>query len=282
MWFVKHYRSNTRLAPKPKFYALGLVAVVAVLLPSITLIGALVTTDRYIVGGDATVSEDQYVTATSGKVEGVIDGDLTIFSGSLSITGEVTGSVTVFSVGSVTISQGAKIGGSLRGSAGTIRIDGSVADDVFVGAASIVVDPTGQVGRDVIGFGGALTIRGDVGRDIRGRTMRTEISGSVGGDVDIATQGLDIVATASIGGDVLYRSPGDAAIDDSAQITGTITRLPTRGNFVYGVILSLATAITFFASWWPESLLSGSFVHRAVAPLEPFCANPSARSLPAS
>lgn len=75
--------------------------------------------------------------------------------------------------------------------------------------------------------------------------MRTEISGTVDGDVDIATQGLDITGTASIGGDVLYRSPGDADINASAQIDGTTTRLPTRGNFIYGVILSLATVISF-------------------------------------
>jgi hypothetical protein len=245
MWFVTHYPSNRRSDTKPRFYALGLLAVLAVLLPSVTTFAALVTTDRYIVSVDDTVTEDQYVTATSGKIEGVIVGDLTIFTGSLTITGNVTGSVTVFTVGSVTIAEGATVGGSLRGSAGTVRVAGAVGDDVFIGAVSVVVDPSGEVGRDVIGFGGALTIRGDVGRDVRGRTMRTEISGSVGGDVDIATQGLDITPTASVGGDVLYRSPSEADINDAAQVTGTITRLPSRGNFIYGVILSLATVISF-------------------------------------
>ncbi len=245
MWFVTHYPSNRRADSKPRFFAFGFVVVLAVLLPGLSTFAALVTTDRYIVSESDTVNEDQYVTATSARVEGIIEGDLTVFSGSLTITGEVTGSVTVFSVGSVKVADGAVIGGSLRGSAATVSIAGSVADDLFIGAASIVVDPSGTVGRDVIGFGGALTVRGDVGRDVRGRTMRTEISGSVGGDVDVATQGLDITGTAEIGGDVLYRSPGDADIDGAAQITGTITRLPTRGNFLYGVVLSLATVISF-------------------------------------
>jgi cytoskeletal protein CcmA (bactofilin family) len=244
MWFVKHFLSKRRRSRKPRFYALGTVAVFVVLLPSISTFAALVTTDRYIVGDEQTVTEDQYVTASSGQVEGVIDGDLTIFSGSLTITGKVTGSVTVFSVGSVTVAEGASIAGSLRGSAGTLHVAGTVGSDVFAGAASIVIDPTGVVGRDVLAFGGALTVRGDIGRDIRGRTMRTEISGDVGGDVDIATQGLDITSTASVGGDVLYRSPADADIDDQAQISGTITRLPTRGNFIYGIILSLATVVS--------------------------------------
>jgi cytoskeletal protein CcmA (bactofilin family) len=244
MWFVKHYLSNRRSTPKPRFYALGLVAVLAVMLPTMTTFAALVTTDRYIVRAGETVAEDQYVTSTLAFVEGVIDGDLTIFSGSVTITGEVLGSVHVFTVGTVTVADGAHIGGSLRGTAGTLRVEGTVDGDVFVAAGSVNIDPSGRVGRDVMGFGGGLTVSGDVGRDVRGRTFRAEISGDVGGDVDIATQGLDITGTAVIDGDVLYRSPSDANIDEDAQISGSITRLPTRGNFIYDVILSMATVVS--------------------------------------
>ncbi|GMQ93778.1 MAG: hypothetical protein BMS9Abin12_1258 [Acidimicrobiia bacterium] len=245
MWFVKHYLSSRQTLSKPRYFALGVVAVLAVLLPSLTTFAALVTTDRYIVREDDTVAEDQYVIATSGQIEGIVDGDVTIFSGSLTITGEVTGSVTVLSVGNVTVADGAKIGGSLLGSAGSVHVVGTIDRDVFIGAASIVIDPTGVVGRDVIVFGGALTVSGDVGRDVRGRTMRTNISGTVGGDVDIATQNLDIDRSAVVEGDLLYRSPREADIDPSAQIVGTVTRLPTRGNFIYGIILSLATIVSF-------------------------------------
>jgi cytoskeletal protein CcmA (bactofilin family) len=221
------------------------VAVLAVLIPSLTTFAALITTDTYIVRATDTVTEDQYVTSTSAHVEGVIDGDLTIFSGSVTIEGDITGSVTVFSVASVTITEGAHIGGSLRGTAGTLLVAGAVDGDLFVTSASVVVDPSGEIGRDAMGFGGALTIRGGVARDVRGRTMRTEISGDVAGDVDIASQSLTITSTASIGGDVLYRSPSDAAIDGEADVAGSVTRLPTQGNFIYGVILSMATVISF-------------------------------------
>ena len=245
MWFVTHYPSSRRSTPRPRFYAFGLVAVLAILVPSITTFAALITTDTYIVRAEETLTEDQYVTSTSAHIEGVVDGDLTIFSGSITITGEVTGSVTVFSLASVTVSEGARIGGSLRGTAGTLRIAGTVGSDLFVAAASIVIDPSAEIGRDVMGFGGAVTVRGDVARDLRGRVFRSEISGDVGGDVDIATQSLVITPDASIGGDVLYRSPSDADIDEGAQIAGSVTRLPTQGNFLYGVILSMATVISF-------------------------------------
>lgn len=245
MWFVTHYLSNRRPTRQPKFYALGLVAVLAVMLPTMTTFAALITTDRYIVREGETAAEDQYVTSTLAFVEGVIDGDLTIFSGSVTITGDVLGSVTVFTVGSVTVADGAHIGGSLRGTAGTLRIAGNVDDDVFVAAGSLIIEPSGRVGRDVMGFGGGLTVGGDVARDVRGRILRAEISGDVGGDVDIATQGLDVTDSAVIDGDVLYRSSSDANIDEAAQISGSVTRLPTRSNFIYDVILSMATVISF-------------------------------------
>lgn len=44
---------------------------------------------------------------------------------------------------------------------------------------------------------------------------------------------------------MLYRSPSEADIAVSAEIVGTVTRLPTQSNFIYGVILSLATLISF-------------------------------------
>lgn len=245
MWFVTHYRCNRGSIPRPKFYALGLVAVLAAMLPTMTTFAALITTDRYIVRAGESVGEDQYVSSTSAFVEGVIDGDLTIFSGSVTITGDVVGSVTVFSVGSVTVADGARIGGSLRGSAGTLRVAGTVESDVFVAAASVIIEPSARIGRDVMGFGGGLTVGGDVARDVRGRILRAEISGDVGGDVDIAAQKLDVTGTAVIDGDVLYRSSSDANIDEAAQISGSVTRLPTRGNFIYGVILSLATVVSF-------------------------------------
>lgn len=228
-----------------RYFGLGLVAVLAVALPSLTTFAALITVDQYIVRAQDIVSEDQYVTATSAQIEGVIDGDVTIFTGSLTITGEVTGSVTVFTVGRVIVAEGASIGGSLQGAAGSVQVAGSVGKDVFIGAASVVIDPTGEVGRDVMAFGGALKVEGEVGRDVRGRMMRTSVGGGVGGDLDIATQGLDIERSASIAGDVLYRSPTEAEIDPGAQITGTTTRLPTQGNFLYGVVLMLANVITF-------------------------------------
>ncbi len=242
-------RSSRRGLP---FFGLAVVGLFAVLAP---LVGSLVTTNIFVVSEVDPVSEDVYVTSLRGVVDGVIDGDLTIFTGDLVINGEVSGTVQVFSSGSVTINDGATIGGSLRGAARSITVSGQIGADVFASAASVVVEETGTVARDVMAFGGVVRVEGDVGRDVRGRMIRTVIDGRVGGDIDVATQRFEVGSGAVVDGDVLYRSPTGASIDEGAQISGTTTRLPSQSNFVYGVILTIANLVGFLGF-----LLSGLVV----------------------
>lgn len=224
------------------FFGFALIGVIAAAAP---IFGSLVTTDLFVVSEDDPIVEDVYVTSRGGVVDGTIDGDLTIFTGNLTIDGEVTGDVQVFSSGTVRVNEGARIGGSLRGAAINITISGEVASDVFASGASIVIEDHGVVGRDVLAFGGVLRVEGMVNRDVRGRTARTVIDGVVGGDTDVATQKFELGSGSRIEGDVLYRSPVDASVATGAEISGTITRLPSQSNFVYSVILSLANIVGF-------------------------------------
>jgi len=235
-------RSKSRRRRSAPYLGFAAFAIAAAIAP---LFGSLVTTNIFVVAENDPISEDVYVTSQSAVVDGLLDGDLTVFSGNVTINGEVTGDINFFSSGTVRISEGAVVGGALRGVAVNVTISGSVGSDVFASAASIVVEETGVVARDVMGFGGVLRIEGSVGRDVRGRTMRTVIDGSVSGDTDVATQKFEVGSAAVIEGDILYRSPVGASIDAAAEISGTVTRLPTQSNFVYGVILSLANMIGF-------------------------------------
>jgi cytoskeletal protein CcmA (bactofilin family) len=225
-----------------RFLALTFVALFVGVSP---VLSSLVTTNIYVVSPDQPVNEDVYVTSTKGIVDGTINGDLTIFTGDLYIGGTVTGSVHVFSSGTVTVAEGATVGGSLRGAAVNVRIYGDVINDVFVTTASTVVEEPGVIGRDLMAFGGVVRVEGTVGRDVRGRSVRTVIDGEVGGDIDIATQKMEVGNTAVIGGDVQYRSPVGGSIDSGAQISGSVKRLPTQSNFIYGVILALANLVGF-------------------------------------
>lgn len=223
---------------------MGFIAAIAALSP---VFGALVTTNIFVVTVDDPLSEDQYVTSMSAVVEGLIDGDLTIFTGNLTISGEVTGSVQVMSSGTVTLTETGRIGGALRGAAVNLRLLGEVGGDVFVTAGSIVLEESGNLESDLMAFGGVTRVEGHVERDVRGRMLRTVVTGDIGGDIDVATQKFEVGPTATISGDILYRSPSAGSISSDASITGTVTRLPSQSNFVYGLILSLANVVGLLA-----------------------------------
>ena len=242
---MTHSHSDTRIRTPARHLALAVFGVLAVALPLLPVFGALITTDRYIVREEEPATEDQYVTSTSALVEGRIDGDLTVFTGSLTISGTVTGNVTVFSAGSVTIEESGTVDGSVHGAAPSVTVRGTVGSDMFIAAGSTVVEQSGTVGRDVMAFGGTVRIEGTVERDVRGRAYRTTVDGTVGGDVDIATQSFGISSTAVIGGDVLYRSASEASISDEATIGGTVTKLPSQSNFLYGIVLTIANIVSF-------------------------------------
>jgi cytoskeletal protein CcmA (bactofilin family) len=221
-----------------------MVAVLAVMAPAIA---SVVTTDRFIVRAEDTFTEDVYVAAQSGRVEGTIEGDLVIATGSLVISGTVTGDVYALASGRVSVEADGAIGGSLRGAARDVVVVGTVTDDVAVTALTTSIDrgPGVEVGRDLVAFGGSVTLSGDVGRDVRGRVVNAAISGTVGRDLDVAVERLVIKGDASIGGDVLYRSTRQAAISPVATIAGQVVRLPAQSNFVYGVVLTIANLVGF-------------------------------------
>ncbi|MFV9673557.1 MAG: hypothetical protein ACNYZH_10050, partial [Acidimicrobiia bacterium] len=71
-----------------RYRAVTFVALLFALAPLLAAIApSVVTTDLFIVSEDEPIDEDVYVAATSGRIEGVIDGDLVITAGDLSIAG---------------------------------------------------------------------------------------------------------------------------------------------------------------------------------------------------
>ncbi|MGD2051706.1 MAG: hypothetical protein PVI35_04440 [Acidimicrobiia bacterium] len=222
---------------------LGLT-VAALAMPLRAVVADVVTTGAYIVTVDDVVNEDVYVAAASGSVEGVIEGDLSMVTGGdLVISGRVTGSVLVIATGGITVSG--TVEGSLRGAAREVAIEGTVEGDIAVAAVSTRI--SGTVGRDALSFAGSFGLDGDVGRDIKGRFVGGTIDGTVGHDVDIAVGDLEVGRSATVEGDIRYRSGNDATVAPTAQIGGQFSRLPTRGSFFVELILTVATILSFFA-----------------------------------
>ncbi len=243
---MKHFRSDLRPG-RVRYRTLTGFALLIALAPILASVApSVVTTDLFIVSEDEPIAEDVYVAATSGRVEGDIDGDLVITAGSLSISGTVAGDVLALTSGTVRVEPGGRIEGSLRTVSPQVVVDGSVVNDVFVTGLGVEVGSNGVVGRDLIMFGGTLTIDGTVERDVRGRLLNTSVSGAVGRDIDLSVQRLTVASGAAVSGDVLYRSPSEASIAPGT-VDGQIVQLPAQSNFIFGVILAIANVLGLLA-----------------------------------
>lgn len=234
------------VAAKSSRFLIGAVfgiTLVAGLIALRGVLGAFITTNIYLVEPQVVAQEDVYVAANSARIEGTIDGDLVISTGSLDVTGSVTGNVLVLSQGTVRISG--DVGGSVRGLARELIVDGTVGNDVAV--AALITDVSGSVGRDALVFGGSLTMNGTVGRDVAGRMLSATVDGAVGNDVDVAVGTFQLGPSADVTGDVLYRSGSDAQVAATAQVGSQFARLPTRGNFAVELVLTVATILSVLA-----------------------------------
>lgn len=212
------------------------------------------TADFVVVGVDEVIEEDLYAVGNSVDVRGTIDGDLIAFSGTeVRIGGLVTGDVIAVT-GRVVIDG--TVEGSVRATAGSVSVVGIVERDVVVVAGSTEV--TGSVRGDLLVWGWSLNLAGSVEGFVWGQTIgTTRISGDIGHDFEMTVGGLEVLAGASIVGDLGYRSPDPAAVDDSAEVGGQlILREPTRQNIrlravvlvgaILGVLLFVGGGLALF------------------------------------
>ncbi|WEL17406.1 putative membrane protein related to bactofilin [Halorhabdus sp. SVX81] len=172
------FRSNVR--------TITAVVVVVLLLASIpgTALAETRTGGSVVVGADETVDGDLTVFAGSVVIDGTVEGNVQAVGGSVRIGGTVTGDVSV-TAGSVVIGPNATIEGSLQGAGGDVVIAGTITDDVQVGAETITVTETAVIN-------GEFTYDGSLDR-----ASGASIAGTVSADADL---GFDSPLDVSIPG----------------------------------------------------------------------------------
>lgn len=145
--------------------------------------GKVRTGDRITLGSDDVVEGDLYIFGGDVSIGGRVTGDLVVFAGQVSITGEVGGDVIA---GAGTVDIDGDVGGDVRAGTGQLRVDGSVAEDVFVGAGR--VDARGSIGGDLVFGAGQVVVPGDIGGDVLGSTGSYDRSGNVTGTEDVTIE----------------------------------------------------------------------------------------------
>lgn len=219
----------------------GLVLAGAVFLPLPPVPLDVIDTSILLIEDADIFDEDIYVVANTGRIEGLVDGDVVIGVGDLTIDGTVTGDLFVVSQGTLRI--GGTVEGSVRGLVRDVEVSGIVGDDLAVIAAGVDVD--GSVGRDLLVAGGPVGLGGSVGRDMRGRMLSVDLDGVVGRNVDVTVRQLTVGSGTEVGGDLRYRADNEADIATEAAVRGVTAKLSTRGSFLVRLYLAVANAVGF-------------------------------------
>ena len=109
--------------------------------------------------------------------------DLRLVGGQVIISGDIRGNVTVAG-GSITLTDSAKIDGSLITAGGNINIFGPIGENVIIGAGNLT------------------------------------IGNRIGGDVNAGAGEIKLTSNASIAGDLQYYSREKAQIQEGAKVIG--------------------------------------------------------------
>jgi cytoskeletal protein CcmA (bactofilin family) len=141
----------------------------------------------------------------------------------------------------------------------TLEISADVGGDVYAMGESLFVPEDISIGGNLY-FGGAeLMLNGAVGGSLMGGGANIDINGSVAGDVHIEAGDVRIGPNASIGGDLVYKSPERGDISDLASVSGMVDwteKLPSVDDGEEagsGIAFHLAMRVFLFLS----SLLIG-------------------------
>ncbi len=245
-----------------------LLAVLAILAPSVTLASSVVRTGETIsIEKDQKIEGDFYAASSVLSISGEVAEDLVSIAGRNTLNGTV-GKDALMLGASVDV-HGA-VGEDLRIIAGDVIIAEPVSGDVFIIADTVKILSTASIGGDLVVYGGTVEVSGSVGGNIIGTYESLRLDAPVAKGVDISAQQLTLGDRAEIiehvryvSGEELVRAPsakigGDVTRNDA--ITETDTKAPVRQFAIAGLILLFSVLAWFMVA---RTLLT-HMVQRAV------------------
>jgi cytoskeletal protein CcmA (bactofilin family) len=217
-----------RRSSGPRLLTLAaLLALVAPAAPSQAHFGLHERPDYTLPAGE---THDGTLVATGGNVDidGVVIGDLLVFSKRLTLRGEVRGNV-------VAIARNIELPGAVRGSVhlGGVRtnVSGVVHEGLYAVGEYFTLSGSASVGRDAAVLGQTGVFEGSVGRDLLAGGETIELRGSVGRNLGAWVERLALLDGARVEGDIDAALPPETEIEiaSGAFVAGeTRTRVRER------------------------------------------------------
>lgn len=152
-------------------------------------------------------------------IEGTQAGDLTVWAGSLVVTGRVAGELSA-KVGSATISG--EVDDDAEIWSGSTNITGTVRGNLTVYGGTLVLSPGAHVTGSLKAFVQECTMDGTVDADLEATGGVVSLGGKVGGDAVIESETFTPGAGAKVGGDLTYSSRSPVSLEGKGVVGGEI------------------------------------------------------------
>lgn len=224
------------------------LAILAVLSAPLPALAETTQSDLVLIREDDVVAEDLYAAGNTVQIAGRIEGDLVASAfGELRIDGTVEGDVTV--IASRVVIAGV-VDGSVRVIAPEVVIEGSIGDDLLGAARIVSITASASIGRDVVVGAWGFEHDGRLGRNIEGFIRNATLGGEIAENVEIDVGLLTLTDTARIGGNLAYRSSREAVIAEASEVSGSVLeRTPLSPNVrVTGLALLIRVLLVVFGA----------------------------------
>lgn len=174
------------------------------------------------------IDHDFFAAGESVAISGVVNGDVYAAGGTVSVDGKVNGDLLV-GAGVVTILG--EVTDDVRVGGGNVLINGLIGKNLTVAGGSVTITNEAKINGSILAFCGLINVRGPVGRGANVFAGKALFANQVGGDLKGAMENLVLTSQARILGDLEYESKDKAEISEEALVVGeNIHKLPEKGE----------------------------------------------------
>ena len=186
------------------------------------------------------IDDDVYLAGRQVDLYATVNGDVVVAGGELNLEGDINADL-VAAGGSVQVNS--VVADDARLAGGKIRVNAKVGDDLVAAGGLIHLSPVARVGGRAWLSAGEVRIEGHVVDELRVAAGRVVISGKIDGNVEIGAEHITITESAEISGNLHYTSPREADIASGVRIDGEVLHTPVEVDYEPLVVQALFAGV---------------------------------------
>ena len=209
------------------------------------------------IGQTETINDTLVVHGETVEMDGAVNGDLIAQGRLVAVRGTVKGNVFVFAQH---VEIDGTVGGSVVSWGQTVTVSGNLMHNLYSWSQFLRLEPSAEIGMDMISGGADLTLEGKVDRNVTLFAHTTAVRGLVGRDLVFRGGKLNLSPPARVGGDLAAYVRNSKNVDvapgvviggkTETHIEHAVSRFSRRHFYVWQAIWLAAAFLVGLAAIW--------------------------------